>query len=343
MNSIPPVVLEWAREGKPWAEAILVNAQHSSPLPPGARLFVNEKGEMHGAISMGCVESDVREHLLQVLKSGEPRVVHYGAANEFSYEVGLSCGGEIDVLLRVQRCDEIWRALTARKPEQAAIFLTCVSAPNAGLQRLCYSDGTGIGTLGDALLDQQAAVAADPLWRRGGHANLKLGNAQVFAEHLESQQTLAIVGASPIAVTLCRMATLAGFRVVVVDPRSAYARADLFPDAAQMLHQWPEEGLKAAGIHEHWFVAVLAHDPKLDLPALATALRHRCRYIGLLGSKITQEKRRSQLSEMGFAPEDLDQIHGPIGLRFGALEPAEIAVSVLAEMISERRGGQQGM
>ena len=339
MNSISPVLLEWARDGKAWAEAILVKAQHSSPLPPGARLYVNEKGEMHGAISMGCVENDVREHLLQVLKNGTPRLVHYGAANEFSYEVGLSCGGEIDVLLRVQHCDEIWHALAARKPEQAAILLTCISPPRAGLQCLCYPDGTGAGTLGDTLLDQQAADAAQPLWRRGGYANLELGNAQVFAEHLESQPTLAIVGASPIAVTLCRMAAMAGFRVVIVDPRSAYARAELFPDAAKVIHQWPEEGLKAAGIDERWFVAVLAHDPKLDLPALATALRQRCRYIGLLGSKVTQEKRRSQLNEIGFTQEDVSRIHGPIGLRFGALEPAEIAVSILAEMIGCRRGG----
>ena len=339
MNSIPPVLPEWERKGLAWAEAILVKAQHSSPLPPGARLFVNEKGEMHGAISMGCVENDVREHLLQVLKSGDPRLVHYGAANEFSYEVGLSCGGEIDVLLRVQRSDEIWRALAERSPGQAAILLTRVTTPGAGAQRLCRPDGTALGTLGDAQLDRQAAAAAEPLWKSGGHECLKLGDTQVFAEHLDSQPALAMVGASPIAVALCRMAAVAGFRVVVVDPRSVYARADLFPDAAQVIHEWPEEGLKAAGINERWFVAVLAHDPKLDLPALATALRRRCRYVGLLGSKVTQEKRRKQLAEMGFTPQELDAIHGPIGLSFGAIEPAEIAVSILAEMIGCLRGG----
>ena len=339
MNSLPPVLLEWERAGMAWAEAILVRAQHSSPLPPGARLFVNERGEMHGAISMGCVENDVREHLLQVLKNGEPRLVHYGAATEFSYEVGLSCGGEIDVLLRVQRPDETWRALVSRKPDQAAILLTRVTAPGAGSQRLYYPDGSGVGSLGDAQLDRQAADASEPLWKSCGHEYLKLGDTQVFAEYLDSQPVLAIVGASPIAVALCRMAAVAGFRVVIVDPRSAYARADLFPDAARVVHEWPEEGLKAAGINERWFVAVLAHDPKLDVPALATALRHRCRYIGLLGSKTTQAKRRAQLAEMGFKAEELNSIHGPIGLPFGAIEPAEIAVSILAEMIGFRRGG----
>lgn len=338
MNNIPSVLLDWTRSGTTWAEAILVKAQHSSPLPPGARLFVNAAGETFGAISMGCVENDVRENLLQVLKSGTPRLVHYGAANEFSYEVGLSCGGEIDVLLRVQPRDKLWRVLATRKPEPLAILLTRVSPPHQGSQRVCFPDGSGTGTLGNADIDRQAAAAAEPLWRQGGHAYLEVGDAQVFAESLESPPTLAIVGASPIAIALCRMATIAGFRVIIVDPRSVYARTDLFPDAAQVIHQWPEEGLRGSGIDRQGFVAVLAHDPKLDLPALATALRLKCRYIGLLGSKTTQSKRREQLAEMGFKAEELNAIHGPIGLPFGAIEPEEIAVSILGEMIGCRRG-----
>lgn len=337
MSSAQTTLQEWARQGMPWAEAILVKAQHSSPLPPGARLFVNQKGEMHGAISLGCVESDIREHLLQVLKSGESRLLHYGAASEFSYEVGLSCGGEIEVLLRPQPRDEVWQALAARPPEQPAILLTCVTPPHAGSQRILLRGGAPAGSLGDAALDRDAAVAAEPLWSRGGHATLKLGETHVFAESLEPPPTLAIVGASPIAIALCRMAATTGFRVVIVDPRKVYAQAELFSDAARVIHEWPEEGLKAAGIGEDWYVAVLAHDPKLDLPALATALRHRCRYIGLLGSRITQEKRRSQLLEEGFTPAEIEKIHGPIGLPCGALDPAEIAVSILAELIGHRR------
>ncbi|MFH0879899.1 MAG: XdhC/CoxI family protein [Lentisphaerota bacterium] len=339
MNNIPAILLEWAREGKSWAEAILVKAQHSSPLPPGARLFVNEKGEMHGAISMGCVENDVREHLLKLLKGGPPRILHYGAANEFSFEVGLSCGGEIDVLLRVQPKDDVWRDLAAGHTGQQAILLTCLTEPYTGRQRICYQDGKAAGSLGAGDLDQDSSSGLTSLRTRGGSECLKLGEFQVFAECLETKPTLAIVGASPIATALCSMAVLAGFRVIVVDPRSAYAHAQLFPDAEKVVHQWPEEGLQAMGIHAAWFVAVLAHDAKLDVPALATALRSRCRYIGLLGSRKTQESRRCQLREMGLAPEEIQKIHGPIGLSLGALEPAEIAVSILAEMIEVRRGG----
>lgn len=135
MNSVPPVLAEWVRKKKRWAEAILVKAQHSSPLPPGARLFVNEDGEMHGAISMGCVENDLRQHLLDLLKGGSPRVVHYGAGDALTLEVGLTCGGEIDVLLRVPSQDDAWRALEDCDPEQPAILLTRIAPPPIGGQR----------------------------------------------------------------------------------------------------------------------------------------------------------------------------------------------------------------
>lgn len=339
MISVNPVLVEWSRKGKRWAEAILVKAQHSSPLPPGARLFVNEDGEMHGAISMGCVENDVREHLMNLLKGGPPRVVHYGAGDTLTLEVGLTCGGEIDVLLRVQSRDEVWRELEGRNPEQSAILLTRIAPPPIGGQRVNFPDGRAAGALGDAALDRYADAEVELLWRRGGCAVLERGDAQVFAECLEPPPTLAIVGASPIAVALCRMASTAGFRVVIVDPRREYARAERLPDAAQVIHQWPEEGLESAGIGERWYVVIVAHDAKLDVPALTTALRHRCGYIGLLGSRITQEKYRTQLAEMGFKREELDRIHGPVGLQFGALQPAEIAVSILAEMIGHRRDG----
>lgn len=338
MSNALPELLQWARSGKSWAEAILVKAQHSSPLPPGARLYVNEDGEMRGAISMGCVENDIREHLLNLLRGGEPRLVHYGAGNEFTLEVGLTCGGEIDVLLRVQPNDSVWKALSERTPDEPAILLTRISPPFMGRQRICFSGGSA-GTLGDAVLDRQADAEIASLRRRGGCAYLELGAVAVFAENLESPPNLAIVGASPIAVALCRMATMAGFRVILVDPRRGHARTELFPDAVRVIHEWPEEGLKVAGLDDRWYVAVVAHDPKLDMPALTEALKQRCGYIGLLGSRRTQEKYRSQLAERGFAAEETARIHGPIGLRFGALEPVEIAVAILAEMIGHRRNG----
>ena len=153
--------------------------------------------------------------------------------------------------------------------------------------------------------------AAAPLWEHGAATLLKLGDARVLAETLAPPPLLAIVGASPIAAALCRMAAMTGFRVVIIDPRKVYARAGLFPDAAAVIHQWPEEGLKEAGIGADGYVAVLAHDAKLDVPALATALRLGCRYVGLLGSRVTQQHRRQQLMEEGFGAGELTGFAAP--------------------------------
>lgn len=332
-------LIDWAKKGIPWAEAILVKAQHSSPLPPGARLALNARGDMTGAISMGCVESDLREHLQAVLTEGTPRQLHYGAGNDMVLEVGLSCGGEIDVLLRRQEQDEVWKALERRDPSKPALLLTSLSALSLGRQMLVFSDETSVGGLDTPGLDDAAKREAAILWDRGGTLCVKASEMEVFAENLEPAPRLAVVGASPIAAALCRMAACAGFEVAVVDPRRAYARTDLFPEAKQVVHEWPEEGFSALGVDAGWYVAILAHDEKLDVPALAAALRLNCRYVGLLGSRTTQEKRRARLREMAFSEEQMKRIHGPIGLRFGALEPAEIAVSILAELIAMRRGG----
>ena len=163
--------------------------------------------------------------------------------------------------------------------------------------------------------------------------------AAYFAELVEPAPKLLIVGASPIAVSLCELATRTGFRVSIVDPRRDFARTELFPLAEAVVHRWPEEGLAEAGLDAQAYVAVLAHDAKLDVPALSAALRAKGAYIGLLGSSGTQADRRQALEAAGFAPDDVARIRGPIGLKsIGALEPAEIAVSILAELIMVWRG-----
>ena len=324
-------VQAWDGAGLRSAEAILVGTQHSSPRQPGARLAVNEKGAAAGAVSMGCVESDLREHLLALLRGqGEARMVHYGKAFAAALEVGLSCGGEIDVWIRKRDPESAaWKALRALKPDARAVLLT----------RL---DGTAEQILlnpGDAPPAPEMAAALGELWTRGGTRKIAARPAAYFAELVAPAPKLLIVGASPIASALCELAARTGFRVSLIDPRRDFARAELFPSAEAVVHRWPEEGLAAAGMDAHAYVAVVAHDAKLDVPALSAALRAKCVYIGLLGSAGTQADRRQALEAAGFAPEDVARIRGPIGLKsLGALEPAEIAVSILAELIMVRRG-----
>ena len=193
--------------------------------------------------------------------------------------------------------------------------------------------------LGPGEAPPEMAEALDELWMREGTNKIAARGEQWFAEAIAPDPLLLIVGASPIAVELCAMAVRTGFRVSIVDPRRDFARAELFPAAERVVHQWPAEGLAAAGLDAHSFVAVVAHDEKLDVPALEAALRAKCRYLGLLGSAHTREIRHEALKAAGFAPEALARIRGPIGLKqMGGVEPAEIAVSILAELIMARRG-----
>jgi xanthine dehydrogenase accessory factor len=331
MNDVRTAVQAWDTVGLASAEAVLVGVQHSSPRQPGARLVANEKGEAAGAVSMGCVENDLREHLLGLLR-GEvaARMIHYGSSFGPVLEVGLTCGGEIDVWIR--RHDPrsaAWRDLCALAPDARAVLLT----------RLGEESEQVLLNPGDEPPSAEMAAGLEELWVRGGTRRIAVGEESWFAELIAPEPRLLIVGASPIAAALCELAVRTGFRVWIVDPRRDFARPELFPSAQTVVHRWPEEGLAEAGLDTHSFVAVLAHDAKLDVPALAAALRAGARYIGLLGSAGTQADRRGQLAAAGFAPGEVARIRGPIGLKsIGALEPVEIAVSILAELIMARRG-----
>ena len=331
MKDVIWAMREWDAAGVDCAEAILVGTQHSSPRPTGARLVVNAKGEVAGAVSMGCVESDLREHLLALMRGeGVPRLVHYGSAFAAAMEVGLTCGGEIDVWIRRHEPGAAaWKGVLELAPDSRAILLT----------RLDEASGQALLHAGDAPPAAEMAEALEGVWRRGGARRIAAHEAVYFAELLAPEPRLLIVGASPIASALCDLAVRVGFRAWIVDPRRDFARAEMFPGAEGVLHRWPEEGLAEAGLDEHAYVAVLAHDSKLDVPALGAALRAGARYVGLLGSKGTQADRRAKLAAEGHSPEELARIRGPIGLKsIGALEPSEIAVSILAELVMARRG-----
>lgn len=331
MKDVMENLRAWDAAGLRSAEAILAGVQHSSPRPAGARLAVNEKGEVAGAVSMGCVENDLREHLLALLRGeGKPRTVHYGKAFAAALEVGLTCGGEINVWIRKRDPESAaWKGLCALAPDERALLLT----------RLDEESAQVLLRPGEPPPAAEMAAPLDDLWIRGGTRKIAAGAGTWFAEAIAPDPRLFIVGASPIASALCELSSRTGFRVWVVDPRRDFARPELFPAAAAVVHRWPEEGLAEAGLDAHGYVAVLAHDAKLDVPALAAALRAKCKYVGLLGSAGTQADRRETLLAAGFAAEEVARIRGPIGLKsVGALEPTEIAVAILAELIMARRG-----
>ncbi len=330
----------WTSEGRACGVAILYQAQHSSPRPVGSCLAVADDGRMAGAISMGCVESDIREHLLELLNTGQPpQLLHYGAANDMLLEVGLTCGGEIDVMLsRFDLHDPAWQLLNENAASQPCLLFTIIDGAQAGAHWCLCADGTEAGGLNDGEFLNLARAESKILFAKcRSHCLTNARGERLFAQHFSPPAPLAIVGGNPIAVALCDLASRTGFEVTVIDPRVSVAPAEYYPRAKDVVHEWPRKALQDLGVDARWCVAVLSHDQKLDVPAIETALELKALYVGLLGSQGTQLKRRRELLDHGVSEEQLNTVYGPIGFKgIGAVTSPEIAVSILAEIIACR-------
>jgi len=343
MKEILTDLERWQQQGEEIALATLVRVHRSAPRPPGARLCLTRSGKLAGSVSAGCVENDVFERALKVLEDGQPVVASYGIADELAAQVGLSCGGSIDVLIEVFRVEEVWQvvreAVQSERPAALAIGLT----PDALLGRklALVGEDSCVGSL-DSELDAQVLAEARGLLLNAGARVLTFPwrgeEATVFIETFLPPPQLYIVGATHTAVALCRMAKGLGFRVSVIDARSVFATEERFPEADELLHAWPDDVLDESRLDGYAFVVSLTHDPKFDLPTLARALRSDVRYIGALGSRVTHEKRKAALREQGFSDDELARIHAPIGLDLGGRSPQEIALAILAEMTAVRYG-----
>jgi xanthine dehydrogenase accessory factor len=302
----------WRETGKRVAVATVVATRRSSPRPVGSKLAVSEQGELAGSVSGGCVESDVVLAAQEVLGGGEPRLLTYGITDEMAFGIGLPCGGEIDVFVEQLQDEE--------RPE---VTLTVVA-------------GEGVGErLHDAELEQAAR-------RRGRGHVLQVGERTVFADVDAPPPRLFVYGAVDTAEALCRAAKLLGWRTVVADARASFATPERIPSADDLLVLWPAEALAEVGPDADTAVLVLTHDDKFDLPLLEAVLETDAFYVGALGSRRNQERRRGILLERGVDESDLDRIAGPAGLDLGADSPAETALSMLAEILAVRAGRAGG-
>jgi xanthine dehydrogenase accessory factor len=302
----------WREQGRRVALATVVATRRSAPRPVGSKLAVSEQGELAGSVSGGCVESDVVLAAQDVLGGGEPRLVTYGITDDMALGIGLPCGGEIDVFVEELRDEE--------RPE---VMLTVVAG-----------EGTG-ERLHDPELEQAAR-------RRGRSHAFALGERSVFADVQAPPPRLFVYGAVDTAEALCRAAKLLGWRTVVVDARASFATPERIPSADELLVLWPDEALAQVQPDVDTAVLVLTHDDKFDLPLLEAVLRTDAFYVGALGSRRNQERRRGLLLERGVDEDDLDRIAGPAGLDVGADSPAETALSMLAEILAVRAGRSGG-
>lgn len=349
MREIIADVERWQDEGERVAVATLVRVHGSAPRLPGARMCLTRSGRMSGSVSAGCVESDVLDRARKVLDGQQPEIASYGIDNESAFEIGLSCGGTIDVLIEPQRADPAWTALReALAVERPAVLATGLApATLLGRKLAILGPDARVGSI-DSELDSGLQAAALDLFEQGGTRRVELPwrgeNAEIFLEAFVRPSRIYIVGATHTAIPLTRMANELGFCVSVVDPRSAFATRERIPEADEFLHAWPEEVFAPNGdgsggrLDARSYVVTLSHDPKFDIPTLRHALRSPARYIGALGSRRTHARRKETLKAMGFTTSELERIHSPIGLDLGGETPAEIAIAILAEIQAVRHG-----
>lgn len=302
---------EWRKAKEEVAIATVVETWGSSPRPLGSKMIVSESGKMAGSVSNGCIEGAVFEESKNILESGEARKVEYGVADDTAFEVGLACGGHIAVFIR--KANEVDDSLCDYlEEERPCLMETDLRTGNAGL-----------------LLKQPGAELP---WQDG----------DLFYEPYPRPANMVIIGAIHIAIPLHRLAKLMGYRVSVVDARAAFATAERFPEADEILVKWPDEALDSLTIDHSTAVVVLTHDPKFDMPALRSVLGRGAGYVGAIGSRKTNQNRFDALREEGFTDAQLAEVHGPIGLDLGGRGAEETALGIMAEVTAVRFGGSGG-
>lgn len=327
MRELSEDLNRWLAEGRRIALATVIRAAGPSPRPVGAQMAVTDDGGMTGSVSGGCVEGAVYQEAQEVLDSGRPRRLQYGVVDEGGWEVGLACGGTIEIYL--EPLAPIHRRLLATLEKDETVALITHLGGNGHL--LAWPDGRWEGVAD--LAAEMAGVFSGPVVELRQRAR-----GDLFVQVFSAPPTLTIVGAVHLAQPLVRLAQVIGFRVRVVDGRRAFASRERFPTADELVVAWPQEALGPEHLRSQDAVVILTHDPKFDVPALEVALKSPVGYVGLLGSRKTQARRRAALAERGLSEEEMARIHGPVGLDLGGRSPEEIAVAILAEIVAARHG-----
>ncbi|MFI8890290.1 XdhC family protein [Streptomyces paradoxus] len=349
MLNIADTLHRWCREARPFALATVVGVHGSAPLPAGTAVAVDLDGNAVGSISGGCVEGAVYELCQQVLKNGDPpRRARFGYSDDDAFAVGLTCGGELDVL--VQRVDppaqpHLAAALAEVVRGRPAAVAQVVDGPAALLGRgvsVLGDDDAAHGTLDDEETDLAVTARAGALLRAGRTARVEIGGAAdtcpgqltVLVHVHASRPRMLIFGAVDFAAALSRTGHFLGYRVTVCDARPVFATAARFPDADEVVVDWPHRYLERTEVDARTAVCVLTHDAKFDIPLLRLALDMPVGYIGAMGSRRTHDERLRRLREAGVPEARLARLRSPIGLDLGARTPEETAVSITAEIIS---------
>jgi xanthine dehydrogenase accessory factor len=336
MKEVLSDINQWRKESsEPVALATVVATWGSAPRKVGAKMALTPGGRISGSVSGGCVEGAVFEEGTEALATGRPKLLHFGVADETAWDVGLACGGTIEVFVEPLNAAVYDFLHDLIDKDQAGASVTVIRGPEELLgQKIAVSrDGRAVGKL-DTGLDEAIVEAAQ---KASASKRLQLGDdIEVFIDVVRPAPTLVIVGGVHIAIALTSIAKTLGYRTIVVDPRRAFGSEVRFPHVDQLIQSWPDKAFAEIELTPETAVAMLTHDPKIDDPALKVVLGSPVFYVGALGSSKTQARRQQRLSDVGFNEEQIGRIHGPIGLEIGATTPEEIALAIMAEIVKAR-------
>ncbi|AVH94838.1 MULTISPECIES: XdhC family protein [Streptomyces] len=350
MLDIAEELHRWVEQGRAFAVATVVAVGGSAPRQPGAALAVDGEGTAIGSVSGGCVEGAVYDLCVQALEDGRTVVERFGYSDEDAFAVGLTCGGIIDILVTPVRGGVFSAALAAAVEGEAAALARIVSGPDdlLGKALLVRPDGSYEGKLGGhPELDRTAAGEARAMLDAGRTGTVEIGEdgsrcgqpLTLLVESSVPAPRMIVFGAIDFAAALVRVGKFLGYRVTVCDARPVFATPARFPEADEVVVEWPHRYLESTEVDGRTVLCVLTHDAKFDVPLLRVALRLPVAYVGAMGSRRTHVDRNERLREVGVTEIELARLRSPIGLDLGARTPEETALSIGAEIVANRRGG----
>jgi xanthine dehydrogenase accessory factor len=357
-------VTKWWAAGETFGLATVVRTFRSAPRDPGAALAVSADGEVVGSVSGGCVEGAVYELSMDVSQTGDPVLQTYGVSDDDAFAVGLTCGGILHIFVeRVNQAQfpELGDIAAAVERGEPVAVATVISGPGqVGARRVIWGrpapedeadddwHAGASGTLGsgarlDAAVDDDVrgmlAQGLTGIRRYGAHGERRGDELSVFVNSFAPPPRMLVFGAIDFAAAVARVGKFLGYHVTVCDARQVFATRSRFPDADEVIVEWPHRFLAGTTVDSRTVICVLTHDPKFDVPLLEVALRTPAGYIGAMGSRRTHEDRLARLREVGLTDDELARLRSPIGLDLGARTPEETAVSIAAELIQLRWGG----